>query len=164
MIKPTIQHEILHDIVLTLCQDNDGLSILQDRYDDKTLAKYLDYANDSGLVSADFTCMMGGDSYVFDSCKPLPKGYAYVQQDDGIYDKLNTVTINFNEQTLKAILIANVSDSDMSDNDKNTLIAHIKALPKEALTTLSNRLVEEAFNTMPTLARFLLRLVTGVES
>lgn len=163
MSKPMIiQDELMQDIITTLCQD-DGLIALQARYDDKTLAKYLGYAHANEFVCADFT-HLPDDSYMFDGCEVLPKGYAFIQADDGIYEKTSTITIRLDERTLRAILIANISDSDMDKQDKDTLIAHIKQLPKEALTTLSNRLVEEALNTMPTLAHFLFRLVTGVES
>lgn len=131
-----IENDVVIAMLETLFQHRqNGLNKLQERYDAVYLADYLGYMRNTGFVQADFTLLADGESYIFDNCELLAKGFAHIGQDEGIYHKANTLTIDLDEAMIRQLLIGSIHQNAEASKQQQ-LIDSVKSLPKEVLIEL----------------------------
>lgn len=68
---------------------------------------------------------------------------------------LTVVTIKIHEDTIRALLIDRVRESDADDTVKGKLIDQLKSLPAEAASKLAERALDQALRYMPNAIQWL---------
>ncbi len=77
------------------------------------------------------------------------RGLDFLAEDGGLTAILGTVIVKLHADTLRDIIEAKISASDMPEDDKKQLIEHIQELPAEALKTGTMHLLEQALDHLP---------------
>lgn len=106
------------------------------------------YLDEHGLVEALKSECLGAPPVVV-SARITARGLDFLADDGGLSAMLGTVTVKLHADTLRELLEARVSRSDLPAEEKNRLIDHLHHLPAEALKTVTKRLVEAALDRLP---------------
>lgn len=77
------------------------------------------------------------------------KGMDFLADDGGLSAILNVVTVKFEADTLKAILESKINDSDLSSEEKNSMIDALRELPAESIKHLTTTLLDKGIESLP---------------
>lgn len=69
--------------------------------------------------------------------------------DGGLSAILDTVTVKLHADTLRDLLEAKISSSNLTDTEKKGFIEHIRSLSSEGLRTAVTHLVDQALDHLP---------------
>lgn len=76
-------------------------------------------------------------------------GMDFLANDGGLSAILNVVTIKFEANTLKAIIGEKINQSDLSPENKKSMIDALEELPAESIKHLSTKLLDECVDNLP---------------
>lgn len=119
------------------------------------LAKNLHYLKGHELISESSTVIkdsqggQGGGVLLINKPKITEKGLDFLQDDGGLSAILNTVTVKFEADTLKALLTNQISQSDLPPENKKSMIAALEDLPAESIKHLTMKLLDEGLENLP---------------
>ena len=109
--------------------------------DEEKYAANMIYLEGHGLLHS--AIQFGTDrSISFGLPEITSKGTDFIADDGGLSAILGVVTVKFHEDTIKSLIEFHVDKSDLSQPDKNELIAQLKRLPGESIAHLTKKLVE----------------------
>lgn len=82
--------------------------------DQQTLAKHLKFLAQEQLIEPDEVVILDTDNIgiTIMPCDITNKGWEFIKQDAGIRKEINTITVSLSEDTIKALLIQNIQQSD----------------------------------------------------
>jgi hypothetical protein len=103
------------------------------------IAANISYLEEHGLVDAKWD----GNRTV-GNVKINSRGIDFLADDGGLAAILGVVTVKLHEETLKALLEAGVDALPQPETAKSTLKAQIRALPAEALKTITIELLKSS--------------------
>lgn len=108
------------------------------------------YLNEHGLVSIAATKLMNGN-YPIHSATITARGIDFISDDGGLSAILGVVTVKLHEDTIKALLLEKIDQADGDETVKASLKAKIKAMPSEALSTITQHALESGLEKIPDL-------------
>lgn len=111
------------------------------------------YLSEHGLMEARLHQMDGRPQLGY--AKITANGMDFLQDDGGLGAILGVVTIRLHEETIRALLIDRVRESDADDTVKGRLIDQLKSLPAEAASKLAERALDQALRYMPNAIQWL---------
>lgn len=114
----------------------------------------LAYLEEHELVTIRWTNSIGSRPLPF-SVKITAKGMDFLADDGGLSAILGVVTIKLHEDTLKALLVQKVEAADGDSGVKQQLISKIKAMPAEALGSLTQKSLDAGLEQIPDLVGWL---------
>lgn len=123
---------------------HNGLSLL----DKKSLASTLVYLEEHGLIKPRSVIVSGG-GYQFQSIDITHKGQDFLADDGGLSAILNVLTVRFEAETLKAIINAKINESDLSQEQKQSMTLALEELPAESIKHLTTKLLDECVDNLP---------------
>ena len=88
-------------------------------------------------------------------------GLDFLEDDGGISAMLRTITVKIDPDDLRSLIAARVEASDLSTEEKSSLIHKIRSASKQALEKMAARLVNEAVDQLPS-ALQLFQTVAGM--
>ena len=88
-------------------------------------------------------------------------GLDFLEDDGGISAMLRTITVKIDPDELRSLIAARVEASDLSTEEKSSLIHKIRSVPKQALEKLVTRLVNDAVNELPSAVQ-LIQTIAGL--
>ena len=112
------------------------------------------YLEMHGMITLNVTHFLGGGRSVLIK-NPTQKAFDFLAEDGGLSSVLNVVTVKLHADTVRDLLAAKITASDLPDAEKQTLLQKIKELPAEALSHLSTRLLDYAVDQIPNIAQWL---------
>jgi hypothetical protein len=118
------------------------------------LAANLAYLEEHRLVDAKW-----GGNFAVANAKITARGIDFLADDGGLSAILGVLTVQLHEKTLKALLEATVDASTEPDSVKSTLKAQIRALPAEALKTITTELLKSSLTHLPNATHWLQSLL-----
>jgi hypothetical protein len=77
------------------------------------------------------------------------RGLDFLADDGGLSALLGTVTVKLHADTLRDLIESRIARADMPEAEKKRITDHLRALPAEALKTVTTRLVEAGLDTLP---------------
>jgi hypothetical protein len=110
------------------------------------------YLEEHGLVKSgvNITHTQGGGHVSLGKTSITHKGIDFLVGDDGLSAILNVVTVKFEEDTLKALIEANINNTkNLTPEDKKGLIARLRSLPADAIKHLTLKLLEKGLASAP---------------
>lgn len=119
------------------------------------LAKNLHYLKGHQLISESSTIIkdnlngQGGGILLINKPKITEKGLDFLQDDGGLSAILNVVTVKFETQTLKAILVNKINQSDLDPEQKQSMNLALEELPAESIKHLTTKLLDECVDNLP---------------
>lgn len=118
------------------------------------LAKNLHYLKGHELISESSTIIrdnsgQGGGTLLINKPKITEKGLDFLQDDGGLSAILNTVTVKFETDTLKALLTNQINQSDLAPENKSSMITALEDLPAESIKHLTMKLLDEGLENLP---------------
>lgn len=117
---------------------------------DKTaLYFHLAYLEEHGLVICQWAGNIGSGGKLCISAKITARGLDLLADDGGLSAVLGVVTIKIHEDTLKQLLEAKVTASDLPEPEKNRLISELRSLPAAATKHLTLKLLDKALENGP---------------
>lgn len=115
--------------------------------------KNLFYLQEHGLVKENSVFMskaIGGDGHIqFGNATITNKGLDFLANDGGLSAILNTVTVKFEAETLKAILENRINQSDLDPEHKQSMIDSLRELPAESIKHLTTELLTRGLDNLP---------------
>ncbi len=115
----------------------------------------LHYLSGHGLVTEKSTSakpsMTGdGGGHVFIMSPTITeKGLDFLQDDGGLSAILNVVTVRFEAETLKAILVNKINQSDLNQEQKQSMTLALEELPAESIKHLTMKLLDKGLEELP---------------
>lgn len=76
-------------------------------------------------------------------------GVDFLANDGGLSAILSVITIKFETQTLKAILATKINQSDLTPENKKSMIDALEELPAESIKHLTTKLLDECVDNLP---------------
>lgn len=136
-----------------------SIARLNDRVpaDDDTIAANLLYLAEHGLVDSGIK-MGRGLGFAFTESRITAKGLDFLADDGGLSAILGTVTIKLHADTLRELLVARVTSSDLPAAEKKSVIDHLRQLPEVALKEATTTLVKAGLDRLPDAVEWLRRL------
>jgi len=119
------------------------------------IAINLNYLKGHGLLSEDATNVRpstsgnGGGVISISKPKITEKGLDFLKDDGGLSAILNVVTIRFETETLKAIISTKINESDLSQEQKQSMTLALEELPAESIKHLTTKLLDECVDNLP---------------
>lgn len=109
------------------------------------------YLDELGLLKASFASFatLYASYGALTSAKITARGLDFLQDDGGMSAILGVVTVKLHDDTIKALLVQQISASDGDDSAKAKVIEAIRSLPAEATKSIANRLIEHGLSTAP---------------
>lgn len=112
------------------------------------------YLNEHGLIRDNSDFMLSGA--IFNQGTTITaKGLDFFAQDGGLSAILSKVTIQFDEETLKAILLNKINDSNLELSQKEQLKETIQSLPSESIKHLTTALLDKGLESVPDAGNFI---------
>lgn len=149
LLDRDFQRQILQGLSEVYPQTADLRSFSQDR-DQRQIQYNLYYLCEHGLVHATWQTFMDGEVH-FMNPRITAKGIDFIADDGGLSAVLGVVTVKLHEETIKALLIQKVKDSNANETVKASLIAKIKDAPAEALGKLAEKALDSGLDQLPDL-------------
>ena len=115
--------------------------------------KNLYYLQSHGLVSEKSVYKsnsLGSQApIIFGSSAITHKGMDFLANEGGLSAILGVVTVKFEADTLKAILENRINQSDLSPENKQSMIDSLRELPAESIKHLTMKLLDEGLENLP---------------
>ncbi|OOW13393.1 MULTISPECIES: hypothetical protein [Acinetobacter] len=109
----------------------------------------LKYLEEYGLIkSGSFDTTLEGD-YFIQSITITNKGLDLLADDGGLGAILNVVTVRFETETLRAILATKINQSELTPENKKSMIDALEELPAESIKHLTTKLLDECVDNLP---------------
>jgi hypothetical protein len=122
--------------------------------DEEHLTREVLYLKGHGLVEASVMQLDGAQNFA--AVTITSRGSDVVRKEiNPIGAELRVVTIKIHEDTIRALLIDRVRESDADDTVKGKLIDQLKSLPAEAASKLAERALDQALRYMPNAIQWL---------
>lgn len=81
------------------------------------------------------------------------KGYDFLEVSGGltreVNEKLNTIFIKIDEEQFRTLLFDKISQMDLPETQKQSVISAIKNLPADSLTHLATKLLDAGLESLP---------------
>ena len=77
------------------------------------------------------------------------RGIDFLEDDGGVSAILNKVVVKFDEEDLTKILTMKLAQSDLSPEDKKSVMKTIKSLPAEGIMTVYTHLLTQGLKSLP---------------
>lgn len=123
----------------------------------------LKYLAEHGLVTLlARTADLVGVSYQVLSAEITAKGLDFLADDGGLSAILGTVTVKLHADTVRDLLEAKLTASNLPPVEKKHLIDHLRALPAEALKHLTKRLLDLALERTPDVVQLIQKLIDSL--
>ncbi|MDN5625390.1 MAG: hypothetical protein L0G96_19815, partial [Acinetobacter sp.] len=87
--------------------------------------------------------------YFIQSITITNKGLDLLADDGGLGAILNVVTVRFETETLRAILATKINQSDLTPENKKSMIDALEELPAESIKHLTTKLLDECVDNLP---------------
>lgn len=124
------------------------------RQTDNRLLVNLSYLAEHGLVEMTTKTMANGEMDM-GFARITASGMDFIADDGGLSAILGVVTVKLHEDTIRELLIAKISRSNSPESLKDQLVAKIKALPADALGTLTQKALEAGLESLPNVGDWL---------
>ena len=109
----------------------------------------LKYLEEYGLIkSGSFDTTLEGD-YFIQSITITNKGLDLLADDGGLGAILNVVTVRFETETLRAILATKINQSDLTPENKKSMIDALEELPAESIKHLYLKVLDLGWDQAP---------------
>lgn len=86
---------------------------------------------------------------------PTAKAFDFLADDGGLSAVLGVITVKLHTDTLRELIAAKINTSDLSETQKSTFLNSLYQLPSESLKHLTTRLLDTAFDNLPSAYRLL---------
>lgn len=142
---------------------NDVLDI--SLYESKDIFRSLAYLKEHSLITYKVCGTLGQHS--FDdmlSFAITSKGLDTLLEDGGLSAELNTVTLKLDEESLKALLMLRINDTEMNLTQKQRIQEAIKDMPAESLRVVYAKILGAAFDSLPLLPALLMQVISTMNS
>lgn len=106
------------------------------------------YLAEHGLVAARFTQDEEGVDLA-GSPKITAKGMDFLADDGGLSAVLGVVTVKLHEETIKQLIEARITASDLPEEEKRPLLQAVRELPGESIKHLTTRLLDLGMENLP---------------
>ena len=116
--------------------------------DDRQPMVNMAYLHEHNLVNAKLQTMLAG-TVGFAGASITAKGLDFLQDDGGLSSILNTVTVRFDADTLKALLAARIESGPLPEAEKSKLRKWLEEASGDALREGFTRLVKAALDKAP---------------
>lgn len=130
--------------------------------DIKELGKELQYLVEHGLLQKDAISISLDNQIGLQNIKITKDGIDFLQADGGLSAILNVVTVRFEAATLAALLTTKINQSDLPDDEKNSLIAAVKDLPADGMKHLMTRVLDKGIDSIPNLVPYLMQTLSNM--
>jgi len=162
VINRSLQNIILKSLALTYPKEIDiiGKEIVE-AFTESDIVKNTFYLREHGLINFKQSKTGLGDCPIsIDDVRLIVithKGIDFIENDGGLSAILNTINVQFKEDTLKALLSREVNSSeDIDSNQKQRIQEAIREMPAEMLKSLSEDLIRTSINNSPTFIALLM--------
>jgi hypothetical protein len=125
---------------------------------DNRLLVNLSYLAEHGLIEFSTRTLVSREIFM-GFAKITAVGMDFVADDGGLSAILGVVTVKLHENTVRDLLVANVTASDTPTSTKEQLIAKIKGLPTDALGSLTEKALDAGLASIPNLGAWLLSAI-----
>ena len=105
------------------------------------LSVNLSYLHEHGLIECNWHPTLDNPYPLPESGKITAAGLDFLADDGGLSAILGVVTVRFDDQTLKAMLVDRIEAEDGDNNLKTQMISVVKSMPAEALKSVSERAI-----------------------
>jgi hypothetical protein len=106
------------------------------------------YLEEHGLVEAGVKQSLD-NHFGFYGFKATAKGLDFLADDGGLSAILGVVTVKLHDDTVRSLLVERIEASDAEPTVKNELVKQVRAIPAEALKTLTTRALEAGLRSLP---------------
>lgn len=144
-------------------------------FDDRSVQRNLIYLAEHGLIEARGTRYLGpggsGERPIFNSwdgkveiggVRATAAGMDFLEQDGGLSAILGVVTVRMHQDTLRELLHARVSASELPPEEKATVLERLKSLPAKSIEMVSEKLLERAIDNAPHAATWIATIIQQV--
>lgn len=159
-----LQQEILIQAAeaYPLAMSDESLEELRRNFGDEKLVRELKYLEESKLLHHESIIIGIDNSLSFGIIKITNKGLDFIQSDGGISAILNVVTVRFEADTLAALLTAKINQSELTDDEKSSLVEAVKDLPAEGIKYLMTKVLDKGIDSIPNLAPYLMQTLSNM--
>lgn len=149
MINKNIWMEILRQTSQSQAKgDALYLDDLTKRFSETQLQSNIKYLLDHELITK---AMYLDDSFGYSEL--TTKGYDFLEANGGltreVNEKLNTIFIKIDEEQFRTLLFDKISQMDLPETQKQSVISAIKNLPADSLTHLATKLLDAGLENLP---------------
>lgn len=130
-----------------------------DQVDNRLLVN-MSYLAEHGLIEIKTSSYHSGE-IALHHAKINARGMDFIADDGGLSAILGVVTIKLHEDTIRDLLISKVQASDAETSVKDHLVAKLKALPADALASITEKALGAGLDRMPNVATWLSPLLGG---
>ncbi|WP_127111711.1 hypothetical protein [Shimia sediminis] len=141
-----------HHILQEMANDYPAASRIKATFgeqSDNMLKVNLAYLHEHGLIACNWHPTLD-DPY------PLPTsgtitaaGLDFLADDGGLSSILGVVTIRFDDETLRALLLEKIQNGDGDPDMKSQMIAAVKAMPAEAIKAVGEKAISYGISAAP---------------
>lgn len=149
-LNRSLQHEILtlaadsYPSYITPGYDND-----LNKHDPSVLAANLKYLEEHNLIRPKSVTVSLDNIYSFGAIEITNHGLDFLLGDEGLSAILNVVTVKFETETLKAIIANKINQSDLSQEQKQSMNLALEELPAESVKHLTTKLLDKGVDNLP---------------
>lgn len=116
-----------------------------------TIAAEIRYLEQHGLIEKARINFMGGPPWH----EITAQGIDFLSDDGGLSAVLGVITVRFEAETMRALLIARAEADDSEPTVREHVLAQLRALPASTIQQMSQAAVAEAIRQMPNAVRWL---------
>jgi hypothetical protein len=127
-------------------------------FEDNRVAVNLLYLQEHGLLTCKTMKVLSGEVLIAPATITA-RGLDFLADDGGLSAVLGVVTVRLHEDSVKALLIERVANSNEDQSVKDRVIEQIKSLPAEALSTLTMKTLESSLAQIPNIMPILQKLL-----
>lgn len=121
---------------------------------DNSLCVNMKYLEEHRLVEASWFNPMSGGPHL-GAAAITAIGLDFLQDDGGLGAILGVVTVRFDDETLRALMVSQVESSAGNPDLKKKVVDAIKEMPEEAVKTAGERLIKKGLDNTPNLLTYL---------
>lgn len=103
----------------------------------------------------------GDPDVPFGPTKIKAAGIDFLADDGGITAIKGTLTVRLHEDSIRALLIQQITESAEDDTVKGKLIEQLKNLPSQAVAQLAEKAIDAGVKAMPNAAHWVQSVLTG---
>lgn len=112
----------------------------------QNIARNLYYLSQHGLVNPNSISKSVKNILIIDWPVITHKGLDFLADDGGLSAILDVLTVKFHEDSIKQILEARISESDLSPEHKKSMLHSLRELPAESIKHLTLKLLDKGFD------------------
>lgn len=150
VIDRLLQNQILQ--IASTCYpkavDTDLYEIFNDP-DEKKIVANLSYLAQHKLIESNPISESVDGIFSYAIIRITHRGLDFLADDGGLTAILDVVTVKFEADTLKAILENKINQSDLTPEDKQSMIDSLRELPADAIKHLTTKLLDEGLENLP---------------